>query len=109
MNNDALGLDFQIVEIRFCCKANAFQNEIAHRVYGASRYNVRNQIQTHLLIASAFTCSLLLLFVFACCVAFAIKLLIIQWFCFSMFHFVFVFSKRCCATKLFYRGDERTG
>jgi hypothetical protein len=74
MNSDALGFVFQIAEIRFRFKANAFRKEIAHCVYGVSRsyvltYNVRNQIQTHMVIACVFTFSLLLLFVFACCVA----------------------------------------
>ena len=59
MNSDALGFFFQIVEIRFSFKANAFQNEIAHCVYGASRsyvliYNVRDQIQTYMVIACVF-------------------------------------------------------
>ena len=77
MHSDALGFVFQIVDM-----ADAFQNKIVHCVYGVSRsyvvaYNVRNQIQTGMVVACVFTLSLLLLFVFACCVACVIRLLII--------------------------------
>ena len=101
MNSDAFGLFFQIVEIRFSFKANAFQNEIAHCVYGASRsyvliYNVRNQIQTYMVIACVFIFSLLLLFVFACCVAFVIQLIQQK----IDVPFLFCFSKILCAAKL---------
>ena len=110
MNSDALGLFFQVVEIRFSFKANAFKNEIVHCVYGVSRsyvltYYVRNQIQTHMVIACVFTFSLLLLFVFACCVAFVIQLIQQK----SMFHFFFAFRKYFVRQNFLYRGDERTG
>ena len=73
MNSDALGLFFQIVEIRFSFKANAFQNEIAHCVYGASRsyvliYNVRNQIQTYMVIACVF--------IFRCCCCLCLRVVL---------------------------------
>jgi hypothetical protein len=50
----------QNVEVWFSFKATAFQYEIAHYVYGASRscvliYNVRNQIQTYMVIACSRT------------------------------------------------------
>jgi hypothetical protein len=71
MSSDALGLVFQIVEIRFSFKANAFQNEIAHCVYGVSRsyvliYNVRNQIQTY--VFSFFFATVVVCGCVLCCV-----------------------------------------
>ena len=81
MNSDALCLMFILQNCRNSVyfKATVFQYEIAHYVYGASRscvliYNVRNQIQTYMVIACAFMFSLLL-FVFAFCVAFEIQII----------------------------------
>jgi hypothetical protein len=78
LNNDALGFVFQSLKIGFAAKHIHYKINcslcLLYFPFIRFAYNARNQIQTHMLIARVFTYSLLLLFVFACCVAFVVQL-----------------------------------
>jgi hypothetical protein len=114
MNSDALGLFSQIVENRFSFKANEFKNEIAHCVYGASRsyvliYNVRDQIQTYMVIACVFMCfaAVVVCVCVLCCVCNSINTNKNN--LFSMCHFFFAFRKYLVRQNFLYIGDGRKG
>ena len=88
--NDASGFVAQIAEVDFAAKHINFKNEwfVVFVVFPVHTCCLQcsNEIQTHMLIARVFTYSLLLLVVFACCVAFVIQLKNTIWVHFPISH-----------------------